>query len=325
MPTAFVTGAGDFVGLNLIDALKSAGWDIIGLAGPDDHVEYLDKLDIAYQQGDLGSLKVIRAAMPDRVDAVFHAVHNVSLWSREAEIQTRVNVKGTQSVVQVALEKNARRFIHTSSIVAYGLHSGTVTEETPSKASSSSVNFVRSKGKAEQIVKRACRKGLNAVIINPSNMIGPYDFNGWARLFRLVKRRSMPIMAAGGGSFCHSRAVAQAQIAAVERGRIGSNYLLGGANTTYLELLKDIGKMLNRRSLPRALPTRVLRSIAIVDERLSGLVRLRPTLTRETIELLASHTYCQSVRAEKELGYSVVPLEKMLQDCHKWLQDEQLI
>lgn len=325
MPTAFVTGAGDFIGLNIVEALLDNGWEVIGLAGPKDHTEYLDRLGIQYTQGDISSLRVIRRSLPARMDAVFHAVHHVSLWSREAEEQTRANVKATQAMVQVALEKNIKRFIHTSSIVAYGLHSGTVTEDTPSKASSCRINFIRSKARAEQMVKSACRKGLKAVIINPANMIGPYDFHGWARLFRLVHRGRMPVMAPGGGSFCHPGAVARAQVAAVERGKVGSNYLLGGENSTYLGLLKAIGKLMERRSLPRAMPVRVLRSMAAVDERLSGLLGARPTMTRETIELLAAHTYCNSSRAERELGYEPVPLLQMLEDCYEWMQVEGLL
>lgn len=325
MPLAFVTGAGDFVGLNLIEELQSEGWDVVALAGQKDRVQYLDRLGVTYQQGDVSSLSVVRNAMPEGVDAVFHAVHHVSLWSREAEEQTRVNVQGTRAMVKVALEKKARRFIHTSSIVAYGLHAGTVTEETPSKASSSSINFVRSKAQAEQLVKRACRNGLSAVIINPSNMIGRYDFNGWARLFRLVKKRRMPIMAAGGGSFCHPSAVARAQLAAVEQGKTGANYLLGGQNVTYLTLLQEISQLMNRRSIPRALPTRILRSMAAVDERLSGMIGARPTLTRETVELLASQTYCHSARAQRELGYEPRSLEQMLKDCHDWMRAEGML
>lgn len=322
MPTAFVTGAGDFVGLNLIEVLLDAGWEVCAAAGQSDHVEYLDSLDVDYQQGNLSSTTFIRKVMPARVDAVFHAVHNVSLWSQDEKEQNRANIKATQAVVQVALEKNIRSFIHTSSIVAYGLHTGTVTEDTPSKASSSNINFVRSKAKAEQVVRRGCHKGLKAVIMNPANMIGPYDFHGWSRLFRLVQNRRMPIMAAGGGSFCHTRAMAEAQLAAVTHGKIGANYLLGGENTTYLSLLHTISELMNRRSLPRALPARVLRSMALVDERVSGVLGLRPTMTRETVELLASHTYCSSNRAEKELGYRAVPLRDMLIDCREWMQAE---
>lgn len=325
MPRAFVTGAGDFVGLNLINALADQGWDVLGFVGPDGNTRELERLGVDFIEGDVGSLKHVRAAMPDAIDAVFHAVHHVSLWSKEAEQQTRQNVNGTRTAVRVALEKGVGRFIHTSSIVAYGLHKGTVTEDTPSKASSSNINFVRSKGRAEAEVRKGIRKGLDAVIMNPANIIGPYDFHGWSRLFRLIDKGRMPVMASGGGSFCHARNMAQAQVAAYSAGRSGANYLLGGVDATYMSLLGEIAQLMRRRVLPRALPKAVLRSMAIADERLSGLVRKRPVITRETVELLSSHTYCKSTRARADLGYEAADLNEMLKDCHDWMLAEGMI
>lgn len=325
MPRAFVTGAGDFVGLNLIQTLRDQGWDVLGFVSPRAEHALLERLGVDFIQGEISELNDLRAAMPDAVDAVFHAMHHVSLWSREAEEQTRANVGGTATAVRVALEKGAGRFIHTSSVVAYGLHAGTVTEDTPSKASSSTINFVRSKGLAEAEVRKGIRKGLDAVIINPANIIGPYDMHGWSRLFRLVDKGRMPVMAAGGGSFCHSRAMAQAQVAAYDNGRTGANYLLGGADATYVNLLSEIAQLLHRRVLPRSVPRRVLSAMAIADERSAALLRRRPMITRETVELLCSHTYCKSNRAQEELGYRPVPLAEMLADCRAWMREEGLI
>ena len=325
MHRAFVTGAGDFVGLNLISELVAQDWEVLGFVGENSNTEHLDRLGVDYIRGDVSSLKDLRSAMPEAVDAVFHAVHDVSLWSREAEQQTRANVDGTRAAVRVSLEKYVGRFIHTSSVVAYGLHPGTVTEETPSRASSSGINFVRSKALAEAEVRKGIRKGLDAVIMNPANIIGPYDFHGWSRLFRMVDKGRMPVMASGGGSFCHATSMARAQIAAYENGKTGSNYLLGGADATYLKLLAEIARIMQRRVLPRSMPKRLLGGLALVDESLSGIIGRRPVITRETVELLSSHTYCKSSRAQRELGYKPVPLTEMLEDCRQWLRDEGLI
>ncbi len=327
---ALVTGAGGFVGLHLVEELLDQNWRVIAVADAGSRVGQLQQLAgsqsaLTVIEGDAASLKFLRTTVPAEGDAIFNAVHHVSLWSREAEQQTRAHVQTTRQLVQVALEKKTRRFIHTSSAVAYGLHPGTLTEDTPSKAASSSINFVRSKAAAEREVRKGLRKGLPAVIINPANMIGPYDFYGWARLFRLVDRGRMPAMAAGGGSFCHVREVARAEIRAVDAGRIGANYLLGGADTTYVGLLRTIANLLHRRTLPRPLPLPIMRGIARVDETLSAVFRRRPTVTRETIELLSAHLYCKSTRAQQELGYQPVPLEAMLKDCHRWLQEEGLV
>ncbi len=327
---AFVTGAGDFIGLHLVEELLDQSWEVTALADPSSRLLQLKQLAAGHAslrvvEGDAASLKFLRAEMPADLDAVFHAVHHVSLWSREAEEQTRAHVQTTRQMVQTTLEKKARRFIHTSSAVAYGLHRGTVTEDTPSQASSSTINFVRSKAAAEGEVRKGLRKGLPAVIINPANMIGPYDFFGWARLFRLVDKGRMLVMAAGGGSFCHVREVARVEIRAVDAGRIGANYLLGGADSTYLNLLQMIARIMHRRTLPRPLPVTILRGVAQIDETLSRVLRRRPTVTRETVELLGSHLYCKSTRAQKELGYRPVPLEKMLADCYRWLKTEGLV
>lgn len=323
---AFVSGAGDFVGLHVVEQLLDADWEVIALIPPGTRSELLNrwsnKQPLTIFEGDAATAKSLRGLMPDRLDAVFNAVHHVSLWSREARAQIRANVQTTRHMVQVALERKARRFIHTSSIVAYGLHEGTITEDTPSSAASSSVNYVRTKAAAEREVRKGLRQGLPAVILNPSNMVGRYDRNGWARLFRLVDQGRMPIMASGGGSFCDVRAVAKAHVRAVDAARIGSNYLLGGADCTYAALLIEIAKLMQRRVLPRALPTGLLKGVARIDETLSRLLGRRPVVTRETVTLLSAQTYCKSHRAERELGYRPVPLKTMLEDCYRWLQDE---
>lgn len=325
---AFVTGAGDFVGLNLVEALLAQGWAVIALAQPGTRRDLLDQWAarqpaLTVLEGDATSLKVLKQALPSNVDAIFHTVHHVSLWSREARAQTKAHVQSTRYLVQLALERQARRFIHTSSIVAYGFHKGTITEETPSSAKSSRVNYVRSKSHAEREVRKGIRLGLPAVILNPANMIGRYDQQGWIRLFRLVERRQAPVMAAGGGSFCHAQAVALAQIQAVDRGQIGANYLLGGADTTYANLLNLIGARLQRRILlSRPLPTQLLLGAARLDEALSGLIGRKPLITREAVELLSAQTYCRSTRAERELGYKPIPLDTMLDDCYRWMQED---
>src|SRR3546814_18447262 len=80
----------------------------------------------------------------------------------------------------------------TSSIVAYGIHGGTITEDTPTRASTDGVNYVRSKALAEREVRKGISAGLPAVIVNPSNIIGPYDTASWSRLFRLVRQGRLP-------------------------------------------------------------------------------------------------------------------------------------
>ena len=117
--------------------------------------------------------------MPEEVDAVFHLAGDTSTWSKNNDRQYRINVEGTVNMLDAAVEKKARRFIYTSSISAFGFHDGPVSEETVSTAMQSGVNYHKTKYLAEQEVKKRSGK-LQTVVLNPCNVIGPYDRINWA-------------------------------------------------------------------------------------------------------------------------------------------------
>lgn len=319
MALACVTGANSFLGRHLLDALLAQGWRVVALHRPGTRLDSKIRNGVEWVPADITAWKNVRAAMPMRPDAVFHTAYNTSLWRGDAENQTRLNVFGTRNVIRAAVETRARRFIHTSSVVAYGLHSGTNTEDTPSRAARCSINLVRSMAHGEREVRRGIRQGLEAVILNPAHMLGPHDPHAWGHILRLIQRRRVIAAPAGGGSFCHVQAVAQAHVRAFANGRAGHNYLLGGADVTYVKLLSALGGHLNRPTLPWPAPAGLLRGYARLQEITLPLLRRKPEITQDLIELLSAHTYCKSRKAITELGYEPKPLEEMLRDCRSWL------
>lgn len=319
--TAFVTGADGFIGVNLVEELLVQGWQVTAMHRADAKLQQLEQLAAQRVIGDVTDHRSLRAAMPAQVDAVFHAATNTSLWSRQRIEQLKTNVKGTRNAVRAALETGAGRFIHTSSLVAYGLHGGTVSEDTPSRGLGSTINYVRSKALAEREIRQGISRGLNAVIINPAHIIGPHDEHNWSRVFRMVERGRLPAMPGGGGSFCHVRSVVRAHVAAVDRGRAGSNYLLGGADSSYVGLARAIAKLMNVPVRPRSLPLPAMRALARLDELVSPLLRREPELTLDAIELLSTTLYCRNAKAVSELGYEPLPLATLLEDCHRWMID----
>lgn len=317
--TAFVTGADGFIGVNLVEELLAQGWQVTAMHRADAKLQRLEQLSAQRVIGDVTDFRSLRDAMPAQVDAVFHAATNTSLWSRQRIEQLKVNVKGTRNAVRAALETGAGRFIHTSSLVAYGLHGGTVSEETPSRGLGSTINYVRSKALAEREIRQGISRGLNAVILNPAHVIGPHDEHNWSRLFRVIERGHLPAMPGGGGSFCHVRSVVRAHVAAVDRGRAGSNYLLGGADSSYVGLARAIAKLMKVPVRPRSLPLPAMRVLARLDELMSALLRREPELTVDAIELLSTTLYCRNAKAVAELGYEPLPLATLLEDCHRWM------
>ena len=326
MPLAFVTGSTGFVGLNLVSQLTADGWDVVALHRPSSaNVSVLHDLGVDCVEGDIVNKKAVREAMPANADAVFQVAGDTSLWRRSEEAQTLVNVNGTRHVVAAALERRAKRFVYTSSAVAFGLHSGRITEQTPVSAARSPINYVRTKAQAEREVRRGVKNGLPAVIINPSNILGRYDYNNWSKLFSLIERRRLPGVPDGGGSFCDAMAVARAHVAAAEQGAVGKNYLLGGVDLAYVSLVQAAARKLRRRVVPKPVPARALNAYARLEERVAPLFRRPPDITRDTVTLLSSNLYCDPSRACAELGYEVVPLEQMLDTTIDWMRDEGLL
>ena len=153
----------------------------------------------------------------------FHVAGNTNLWSRRNHIQTRDNVEGTKNMVAAALKRQSKRFIHTSSTAAYGHHQQRINEETQSNAIQSPINYHRTKYLAEMEVRKGIEKGLDAVMLNPANIIGPYDYNNWSQLFILIDRQKLPGVPPATQTFCHVREVVKAHITAFYRGKKGEN------------------------------------------------------------------------------------------------------
>ncbi len=323
--TAFVTGGTGFLGINLIQQLVANGWEVTALHRSSSNLTNLKTLDIKFKVGSLHDVDSLEKAMPQGVDAVFHVAGNVNFWSLKNAVQTKDNVDGTRNMVSTALKLKARRFIHTSTIGTYGFHSEIITEQTPSTASHSWINYVRSKWLAEEEVRKGINQGLDAVIINPCNIIGPYDYNNWSQMFKGIHDRKLPGVPSGAGSFCHVREVAKAHITAFEKGKSGSNYICAGADATYGEMVQLMSQLLGHEKPPKVLSSFLLRIIGRLSLWVSYLTRKEPDLTPEMVYMLTNRIVASSEKAEKELGYQAVPLKLMLEDCYHWMKKEGLL
>jgi nucleoside-diphosphate-sugar epimerase len=323
--TAFVTGATGFVGLNLVDLLLAQGWRVIALHRPGSERRYLRRLPAELAVGDVTDAASARRAMPQNVDAVFHVAGDTGLWSRNNAAQNRVNVDGTRYVVGAALERRARRFVHTSTISVYGLQNGHIDEHSPQLGAVSPVNYQRSKYLAEEAVRAGLARGLDAVIVNPGAIIGPYDTRNYARVVTLVAAGKLPGVPPGSLSFCHVREVAQAHLAACERGRRGENYLLAGTDARVFDLVREIGAALGKPVPRRTTPAWVLRVLGALGALQGRLTGREPALTPEAARMVTRSVSCDSAKAIRELGYRTVPLGEMVRDSVAWLASEGLV
>ena len=321
--TAFVTGGAGFLGRNLVEELQRSDFEIVVFDRAEPAVMPAER-GLSFVQGDLTDASACERSMPEGVDAVFHVAGDTTHWKLGDALQTNVNVDGTRAVAAAALRRGAGRFIHTSSIAAFGFQAERITEDTTSTALDSSINYFRTKRLAELEVLQAVERGLDALILNPANIIGRYDASGWSRFFKLIEEGRLPGVPPGSGSFCHAREVARAHVTAVERGRAGHHYLLGGVDATFLEVVQRIGALLDRPVPKRPIPAFVSKAAGRLSLWGSYLTRREPDLTPEKADLLSADLLCSSDKAERELAYRPVALQVMLEDCHRWLCEEGL-
>lgn len=325
MKTAFVTGGSGFLGMNLIHCLVEASWEVMSMDLASSSTTALEKLGVQCVDGDITDPASCEKLISENTDAVFHVAGNTSHWKSGDALQTKVNVDGTRNMIDASLKKNVHRFIYTSSIAAYGFQPHRVTESTPSTAEHFWISYFRTKRLAELEVHKGIRQGLDAVILNPSNIIGPYDLAGWSRLFHLINENRLPGVPPGSGSFCHSKEVAKAHIAAYENGKCGHNYLLGGVDATFQVLAQEIGKLLGKKVPARPTPAFVLKIIGRLSQWGSYVTKNEPDLTPEKALLVSSDLVCSTQKAEDELGYQTRSLSSMLKDCYQWMVKEELI
>ena len=305
--TAFVTGASGFIGTNLVKQLGEAGWSVIAMHRETSDLTYLRQFPATLVVGDIGDREFLESAIPEGVDALFHVAGNVSFDSAGDEAQTHANVAGTAAVVEVAKARKAGRFVHTSTGAVWGLHDGIPIDETaPSNAFDLPVNYCRTKKMAEDIVLAAAADGLDAVCVNPGNVVGPYDRVIWGPFVQAIASGAMTTVGAGGGSFCHIDETAKAHIAAFERGRRGERYILAGANERFAT------------------------AAAIVAE-LTGVAAPEPTSERnpgasDEIHFVTNQTQIMLCdKAVRELGFKPVPLRTMFEDLCAWMKEEGLL
>lgn len=159
MPMAFVSGARGFLGGHIVDQLLARGWEVTAVIRPYSDAAALQAKGVQVVQAPLDNATELALVMPAAPDAVFHVAGNTSLWRRGNEQQYRDNVLGTRAMVSAALKNVAGRFVHTSSISAWGIQDTPINEQTPSNAANDWIGYNRSKYLAEQEVENGIRQG----------------------------------------------------------------------------------------------------------------------------------------------------------------------
>ena len=321
---AFVTGATGFLGRHLCHQLQQQGWQVYALCRSLSKAQDFDA-GIHIVIGDILAPAKFKNELPDNIDALFHTAASTNTWHRNNAIQTQTNLVGTKNMVELAVQYKVKRFIHISSVVVYGIHSElkNIVESMEKGGKDSVINYVKTKVASEEIVLNT--DGLDAVIINPTHIIGPGDKHNWARLFIMIATKALPSIPNGAGSFSDVRDVSNGIIAAYTDGRGGHNYLLGGTNMDFKQFVHAVADQMNVKPTKVQLPTFLLKLLGHVKNGLSYITRTEPDITPESIDLISDRYACDSKKAKSELGYKNRNFNKTLKETIAYLKDSHLI
>lgn len=323
--TAFVTGGTGFIGINLLHKLVAEGWEVTALRRSTSDLTYLKGLDINWVVGSLEDRLSLEKGMPSGLDAVFHVAGDVNSWKKQYAAQTETNVTGTRNMVEVAVAKKAKCFVHTSSISAWGDVRGLTTEDTPQRGDVAWGNYEKTKWAGEQEALKGVNLGMKVVVMNPSIVLGPYDSTTWGSAFVALQNDKAPFIPPGTSCFVHVDEVIKAHIAAVDKGRSGEKYILGGENASFKVFMDEICRLLGKKTPPVAsvflykFLGKVLDFVAIFNNK-------PPLISPELADLLSRKDYqFSSEKAQQELGLKVVPLNVCVKDCYDWLKQEKFL
>ncbi len=286
-------------------------------------------LDIEWVKGDILDRETLICAFAG-AETVFHLAAKVSIGSVRAQEYHRTNVLGTRNVVEAALECGVRRLVHVSSIHAYDQHplDKVLDESRPPADSPRDLPYDRSKAAGEVEVRRGIDRGLDAVILNPTSVIGPYDGapSPMGQLFLDLHRRKLPALIAGGYDWVDVRDVVAAMMAAETQARCGENYLVSGHWHTVRELA-ELCRQATGVPIPRLqFPIFAARLWAPFQVALDRCRGRQPLYTPVSVRVMAhSNRKISNAKAKAELGFHPRSLGESIVDTYRWFDEHGIL
>ncbi len=322
---SLVTGANGFLGSAVVRCLIRAGHQVRVMVRPDSDRQNLDGLNIQEVHGDLTQADSFAPALQG-CDILFHVAADYRLWVPDPNRMYAVNVAGTRRLMQAALSAGIRRIVYTSSVATLGLNSNgrPADEQTPVGLNDMIGHYKRSKFMAEQAVQRmADEQNLPVVIVNPSTPVGPRDIKPTptGRMVLDAATGRMPAYVDTGLNIVHVDDVARGHLLALDHGRIGRRYVLGGQDMTLREIFARISEISGRKPPTIRLPHNLILPVAHVMEawakaRGSG----EPRVTVDGVRLAKKKMFFSSARAERELNYTHRPVTQAFADAIDWFR-----
>src|SRR3984893_5171015 len=321
---AFVTGATGFLGSHVARVLADNGADMRLLVRSSSNPRNIEGLSADRALGDLRDPASLEKAMAG-CDVVFHVAADYRLWVRDPNEMYRSNVEGTLAILEAARKNGVRRVVYTSSVATIGFtrNGYPANEDSPVSLADMIGHYKRSKFMAEQFAIEAARSGVDVVTVNPTTPVGERDIKPTptGRIVLDFVKRKFPAYVETGLNLVDATECARGHVQALEKGRAGERYILGGENLTLKQILDRLAAITGLPSPTVKLPYIFALATGVVDEIVTG--RLLGREARATIDagrMGRKMMFVSSAKAERELGWRTVPVDGALRRSVDWFR-----
>ena len=316
-----VTGPDGLLGSNLIRELLNKGYVVTAMTENAKPLPTIEGLPIKRIVGNLlNSLEVRTAAVG--MDVVIHCAASTSMFPARSAIINKVNIGGTQNIIDACKENKVKRLIYVGTANSFG--SGKLdnlgTEKNSYSAEHYGLDYMDSKYKAQLLVLENVKNGsLDAVVVNPTFMIGPYDSRpSSGEMILSVYKSKIPGYTLGGKNFIAVKDVATAITNAITKGRNGECYILGNENLTYKQAFEKIAKTIGVSPPKLKFSSKMVRTFGKMNSILASTFKYTTKMPHELAILSSEIHYYSSAKAREELNLPQTPLEAAIKDCFDW-------
>ena len=319
-----VTGADGFLGNNIIRELLDRDFEVRGFLQKGRTLQTLDELPVEKVYGDLLNADEVELAAQG-CDYIIHTAANTSIWPLRSEIVRQVNYNGTLNIINAAEKAKIKRLVSIGSANSFG--NGTKAnpgnEDTPSTASKFGLDYIDSKLQAQEaILAHVKNHGLDAIIINPTFMLGPYDTKpSSGELLLALYHQKIPGYTSSGRNFIYVKDVAIAACNALSMGRNGECYIMANENLTYDEFNHLVAKELAIKPPKLFIPKPFILAYGLISQALAYITG-KPPLVSYTVARLGNETnYYTAAKAVKELNLPQTPIKIAVREAFDWFKE----
>ncbi len=320
-----VTGATGFIGTELVLTLANAGNNVYAVYRDEKKLSRINHKNIIPVKSNILDAESMREVI-QKCEQIYHIAAFTEVWAKNKQIIYDINVKASENIFKLALENNIKRVVFTSSAGIFGPSvNGQINEQTK-RSMDYFLEYERSKDLAEQLLREYVQKGLDAVIVNPTRVYGPgllNKSNGSAMMIKSYTEGKWRIIPGNGksvGNYVFIDNVVNGHILAMQKGKAGEQYILGGDNVSYNQFFETVSNICNKKYMMLKMPLFVMLAVANIMMFLNFTIKLKPLITPALVRKFNYNWNVSSEKAIKELGYQPISFVEGASRTIDWIK-----